>query len=121
MTGTPGTIVAGFDGSARSRSAVDWAAGEAVAHGDSLRVISVFDWTRNAPTVRDASRVEEYRELALSMMGSRVDELGAECRSRYPVFAGELFGSLRSGRGHASASGWPCPVARYRAAEWRLA
>ncbi len=84
MTGTPRTIVAGFDGSARSRSAVEWAAAEAVAHGDSLRVISVFDWTRNAPTVRDASKVEEYRELALSMMSSRVDELGAEYRNRYP-------------------------------------
>ncbi len=62
-----------------------------------FRVISVFDWTRNAPTVRDASRVEEYRELALSMMSSRVDEPRRRMPESLPLVAGDLLDSLRAG------------------------
>ena len=89
------TITVGYDGSSRSRRAVEWAAEEATIRDRSVRILTCFGGSPPPEPVGDTPAVvERMRSNATAMLDAELEA----CRARYPTTTFEsdlLYGPAR--------------------------
>src|SRR5664280_827723 len=79
-----GTVIAGFDGSPNARSAVHWAANEAVHEHRSLHLLAAFDWVAVAASIYEPYAAVTYRDRALDDLDQLVRVEADDLRLRHP-------------------------------------
>lgn len=71
-----GAVLVGFDGSAHSRGAVLWAAGEAASGERDLAIVQAYEWS--------VSMMGDYDERLWRHAADQVDEMAVEVRANHP-------------------------------------